>query len=716
MFRHFSTGINTHSPVTTRDANRTQSKLPSRLPLNLRKLCYAISAITVLPLTQHAIAQEASTPANQVIEEEIIVTAERFRRSAQDIAASLTVFDQASLKKADIVSLQELDQHTPNMLLVNQGSPRFSVNSVRGISSAVRADYFSQTIGVYIDGVPVTAAEYSRGLADVQQIEVLRGPQGTLYGRNTPGGIISITTLAPENEFSADLSARAGNNGQRGASALIRSPIIDELLAGKIFVNTMARDGFTQYASRNKSIDDLSSKSASAALRFTPSEQTDISLGASFEDIKQGAYAFQAFNDYKQRSVNITPRNREDRKIKTLTLNIQHDFDTVRLQAISGLRSYDVRSNQDLSYNPLVVAYGGGRTSSIEKGEQFSQEFRLSGTSNNEKFRWLVGGFYSADSVDYDYLFSVPAFGSPSLSSSAYDKQELAGYAEATATVLERLDITVGIRVSEDTHELVNSVGADEKIDFTMLTPKFRMAYRFADNYQLYALVSRGSRSGGFNRFSAGDNYKPEYLWNYELGLKSQWLDNTLTINAAAFYIDWDDQQVVSLIGPGSAKIANVGEAHNLGAELELDWKVNGAFRVSGFIGFNSGEYDKFINQTGADLSSNKLVNTPDTSAGISAEYSFPLFKSSMTGWLRPEYTYTGAHYFDAENRLQQKAYGLFNLGLGVNNDGYSLSFFAKNIFDTDYRAYGYTDSMSNFDLAVAGESRTFGLNFDLEF
>ena len=682
----------------------------------LMRSVYLVFAFTVLQTGQYASAQEIPSERDKEIIDTITVTAERFNRTAQEIAASLTVFDLQSIEKSDLRSIQELDRYIPNVLLTSQGSPRFSVNSVRGISSTVRADYFSQTIGIYIDGVPVTAAEYSRALGDVQQIEVLRGPQGTLYGRNTPGGVINIFTRPTQSVFKGEASARIGNNGQRGASILAGGAIIEELVSGKVFVDYISSDGFTKYQSTNDTIDDVESITGSASLRFTPSDQTEITISASIENIKQGAYAFQAFNDYKRRSIDISPQNNEDRDIKSVTVNLEHDLAGATLQSITGLRNYEVKSNQDLAYNPLVKSFGGGASQSIEDGEQLSQEMRLTGITDNENFRWLVGAFYSADTVEYDYLFDLPAFGPPNLSSSVYDKKELAGFGEATLTLLSQLDLTLGVRAANDKHELINNVGANDSVDFTMVTPKLRAAYRFSKDYQLYALASRGSRTGGFNRFSSGDNYKPEYLWNYELGIKSQWFDNTLTLNAATFYIDWDEQQVVTLIDPSTARIANAGSSHNLGAELEVSWILNEAFNISGFAGINEGEYDVFINSKGQDLSGNNLVNTPDLSAGIALEYRFALSNWSMDGWVRPEVTYTGDHFFDAENRLLQSAYTLFNINFGLESESLSISLFIKNVFDKDYRAYAYTDNFSDYDLAVAAQNRTFGLNLKLEF
>lgn len=630
--------------ISTDPTDNMQKKF-SRLTSSLLRSAYFVCTLTVIQTGQHANAQEIASERDEEMIDTITVTAERFNRPAQEIAASLTVFDLQSIEKSDLRSIQDLDSYIPNVLLTSQGSPRFSVNSVRGISSTVRADYFSQTIGIYIDGVPVTAAEYSRALGDVQQIEVLRGPQGTLYGRNTPGGVINIFTRPTQSEFKGEVNARIGNNAQRGASVLVGGAIVKDLVSGKVFVDYNSRDGFTKYLSSNNTIDDEESITGSASLRFTPSSQTEITVSASIENIKQGAYAFQAFDDYKERSIDISSPNNEDRDIKSVTVNLEHDFAGATLQSITGLRNYEVKSNQDLAYNPLVKSFGGGRSNSLEEADQLSQEVRLTGMTDSENFRWLVGAFYSADTVDYDYLFDLPAFGPANLSSSVYDKKELAGFGEATLTVLSQLDLTLGVRAANDKHELNNNVGANDSVDFTMVTPKLRAAYRFSNDYQVYALATRGSRTGGFNRFSTGDNYKPEYLWNYELGIKSQWFDNTLTLNAATFYIDWDEQQVVTLIDPSTARIANAGSAHNLGAELEVSWILNDALNISGFAGINEGEYDVFINSKGQDLSGNNLVNTPDLSAGIALEYKFSLSNWSMDGWVRPEVTYTGDHF-----------------------------------------------------------------------
>lgn len=680
----------------------------------------AFDRLVVLPVFALAICGSAkasdSGATSSAKLEEMIVTAERTEQSSQDIAASLTVFEAVALEHSGLSSLQDIDLHVPNVILSDQGSPRFSINSVRGISSAVRDDYFSQTIGIYIDGVPATAAEYTRALTDVQRIEVLRGPQGTLYGRNTPGGIISIITKQADSEMRAEFAARVGDNRQRGATAMLSGSLGSDSLLGKVFVDYVSRDGFTDYARSGDSIDDLESLSGSASLLYKVADTTSVRLSATVEDIDQGAYAFQAFDRFADRVLDITSPNREDRKIETLTLSVDHDFSGMSFQSITGLRYYDVIADQDLAYNPAIVTYGGGRSRSNEEGDQFSQEFRLSGQSAGERLRWLIGAFYSSDTVDYDYWFDVPAFGDASLSSSSYDRTELAVYAESTFTVGDNFDLTAGVRASRDKHQLVNNYGADGDIDFDIVTPKLRMAYRFGDDAQVYILASRGSRTGGFSRFSAGDSYDPEFLWNYELGLKSQWLDQRLVFNAAVFYIDWQDQQIKTEIGPRSTKIVNSGDSHNTGVELELAWQVSPSFYVGGFWGVNDGEYDSFSKSSTQDLSGNTLVNTADYNAGLVAEYRAPIINGAAQAWFRPEISYVGEHYFDAENTLLQDAYTLVNLNAGIDKGDYSVSMSIKNVFDEDYRVYAYTDNISLYDLAIAGGFRTVLLSVKARF
>lgn len=634
---------------------------------------------------------------------------DQIESKAQATPGSISVITQDKIKSTGIGSVQDVARHTPNAVLTDQGSPRFTVNAIRGIGSTVRDDYFNSSLGVYIDGVPATTAEFNRRLGDVESVEVLRGPQGTLFGTNTPAGVINITSRTPTDVPAAEIQGTIGNNGQRAGSAYLSGPLAGTVLTGRMFIDYVERDGFTDYADTGTSIDDLEALTGSGSLQFRPNSQFVATLSGFAEHTDQGAYAYQPFDAYKQRIVDITPPNEEVRDSHGIAANMAYDFGSVQLRSISGYRTYEVEGAQDLSYNRLVAMFGGGRTTSLEDGNQFSQELRLTGQAG-PAFKWVAGAFYQNTDFSYDYYSVSPVAGTYHFGSDA-ERRELAGYGEGTLTLGGALDLTAGVRVSNEKHEFETVYGFKGEEDYTLVTPKFAVAYHFDDSRQIYASATRGARSGGFNRLSNGATFDPEFLWSYEVGLKSEWFARTLTFNAAAFYIDWTDQQIRTQLSPGMVLIDNAGKSHSQGVEFDARWRPMYGLELGAFLGVTHAEYDEYINRFGVDLAGHDVVNAPTMTAGLSAQYRWPLF-NSLFGVVRGDYLYTGDQYFDAENRLKQEGYGLVNVRTGIEDGKFSLFVFAKNLFDQDYRAYGYRDfetSALASDIAIAGESRLIG-------
>lgn len=672
---------------------------------------------------QTSTSSQTSTPAPQVEIEPATETAgsasDAIRANAQRAPASISVLTRDDIKDAGVGSVQDAARRFPNVVLSDQGSPRFTVNAIRGIGSTVRDDYFNNSLGVYIDGVPATTAEYNHRLGDIETVEVLRGPQGTLFGPNTPAGVINITSRAPTDIFAAEVQGTIGDNGQRGASAFLSGPIAGKVLTGRMFFDYVERDGFTDYADTGKSIDDLDALTGSGSLQFRPNAQFAATLSGYAERTNQGAYAYQPFDAFKRRAVDITPPNEEVRESHGLTANLVYDFGPAQLGSISGYRKYDVSATQDLAYNRAVAQFGGGRTTSEEEGDQFSQEFRLTGKTGRA-FSWIAGVFYQDTTFDYVYFSVSPVVGTYDFLSD-YERREIAGYGEGTLTIARGLDLTAGVRVSNEKHKAETAVPAfgsafSGERDFTLVTPKFAVAYHFDSDRQIYVSATRGARSGGFNRLSssnAGDEFDPEYLWSYEAGLKSEWFARSLTFNAAIYHIDWTDQQIRTQLSPGNVSIENAGASSSQGFELEARWRPFHGLELGGFLGVTHGEYDKYVNRFGVDLAGNTLVNTPELTAGLAAQYRWPIANTPFTALVRGEYLYTGDQYFDAENRLEQEGYGLVNVRTGIETETFSAVVFAKNLFDQDYRAYGYRDfegSALASDIAVAGESRLLGV------
>jgi outer membrane receptor protein involved in Fe transport len=653
----------------------------------------------------------------QTLLEPIIVSAEKIDQNAQKVPASLTAIPRRQIEEASIDDVQDLSHSSPNIVLSDQGSQRFSVNAIRGIGSTIRDDYFNSAIGIYLDGVPLTNAEFNRRFGDIEQIEILRGPQGTLYGHNTPAGVINLTSRAPTDALRAEATGTIGDNGRREGSLWLSGPLAGPELTGRLFIDYAHRNGFTDYLNFPGTIDGLEALTASGAIRYAPDDQFTVTLSGAVEHVNQGAYAYQPFDTYRNRVLDIAPPNEEVRDSRSLGATVTYDFGNVELTSITGFRSYDVKSEQDLNYNPFVGMYGGGRTNSEESGRQISQEFRFAGRHGS--LTWLAGAFVQGDKVDFDYVFDMPAFGPPSLSASSYSRREIAGFGEVTWNVAGGLDLTAGLRLAHERHELTSNAPFDGVADFTLPTPKFRAAYRFDDDRLIYVSATRGARSGGFNRLSANDSYKSEYLWSYEAGFKSEWLDDRLTLNGAVFYIDWTSQQIKSMTSPGVVETINAGRSHSQGIELEASWRPVEGLDLSGYLGAMHGTYDSFIGQEGTSLAGNRLVNMPSMTAGLAAQYRWQLQSLPYTAFVRGEYHYVGDHNFDPENRLKQAGYGLVNLRAGLENDRFSATVFVRNLLDQDYRTYGYRDFQGSplaTDIAVAGEPRMIGLTLKARY
>lgn len=602
----------------------------------------------------------------------------------------------------------------PNSFLADQGSPRFSINTMRGIGNTIRNDYFNSSIGLYLDDVPLPSAEFSRRLVDVESIEVQRGPAGTAQGRFSLGGMILVRTKQPTNAVEGMAEATIGNQGQMGMGGSLSGPLVKDALYARAYVDYMQVDGFIDDA-LGRDIDGRESFSTGGSLRFQQDPSLSITIAGDYQRDHVGAYAFLPYDDYRTRNLAVTPPNDELRRSGGLSASIDYDMGGVKLSSVTAWRKYHVRARQDLAYSPMAAAYGGGRTDSDENGWQVSQELRLSSPQDKERLlRWTIGAYYQRDRVIYDYLFDMPAFGTPGNYVSRYDRKEIAGFGEVTLALPQGFDLTAGVRVAHDTDRLDANTPFRGSTDATLVTPRFQASWHIDDERMLYASATRGARSGGFSRLASSPGaFDPEYLWQYEAGLRSTWLDRTLALNTTLFRIDWTDQQITQIISTGESRTTNAGKSHSQGLELEAVAFLVPGLELSGRLGFIKAEYDRYINVSGVDLAGNRLVNTPSMTAGASLQYRVPLGGSVLlTRW---DYERVGAHYFDPENLLRQGAYHLVNARIGLEFGKMSASLFAQNLFNRKYRSYGFTDSFGH-DVGMVGQRRLIGATMKVAF
>lgn len=673
--------------------------------------CFKVAPAAFVGLV---IATTAAAQEPQVTLPPIDVSGARINRLPQE-PASVTVLPRETIEQAGITALDDIAGQVPNTFLTNQGSPRFSINTMRGIGNTIRNDYFNSAIGVFVDGVPLPTAQFSRRFVDIDTIEIQRGPSGTAHGRYSLGGSVYVRTRQPDDTLTGFIEGTYGDRGQRGLGFAVGGPIVPGTLFGRGYFDYTRRDGFIR-DSTGGSLDGLERYNGGISLRYQQDPALRITLSADAQQDRIGAYAFLPYNQYRRRSLAIDPPNDERLRAQGISGTVEYDMGFAQLTSISAYRRYTISARQDLAYSPMVALLGGGRTFSDEDGWQASQEFRLSSPREAGPLRWTVGAYYQRDRVDYDYYFNMPAFGGVSRSLSRYDQDEIAGFGEATLLLPLGFEITAGLRVAQDATKLRNNNPFSGSTDATLVTPRLQLAWRADADRMIYASVTRGARSGGFSRLSSAPNeYDPEYLTQYEVGLRSNWFNRRLALNATLFRIDWTDQQITQLVSATETRTTNAGRSHSQGLELEAILYPSTGLEVSGRLGLTEARYDRYIDSSGRDLSGRRMVNTPSVTAGASVQYSTPLGTLPVNLVTRADYMLVGGHYFDAANTLRQDAYSLLNLRVGIEHERYTFTVFANNATNTRYRAYGFTDSFGH-DVAIAGEGRLVGATLRVRF
>lgn len=601
--------------------------------------------------------------------EEVLVTAQKREQSLQDTPIAITAFDKTAIDARGISDIQDLARFAPNVQIVESPAGSSGVTiAIRGASTINPAVTWEPVVGLYLDGVFL--GKNLGGIFDIaelERVEVLRGPQGTLYGKNTVGGAINMITRLPSEEFGGQLDLSVGNEGHamgklridtgalgrfRASAAYLKAERdgfydnIDLDPSGGLnpFVNSRSSDEFNNLDSEVWRIDAVFDVSDTFSARYVydhskrnqePSkgQLTDVNsqvfegFGVGFlaplldlYTVSERDNASSISNDFAQFEISETDGH-------ALFL----DFDAgswgalgdVQLKSITSFRELDYHDSVDIDGSPMDLFHS---SRDIEY-EQFSQEFQLLGTTANVSY--VVGLYYfeeEADVVNPITFFGL--FGSPTdVNEYGIDGESIAlyGQAEWSPPSMERLSVTLGLRYTEEdkdqyiVHPNASGTGftfdAKDSDSWDNTSGSLIVAYDLADDVNIYGKVSQGWKSGGFNGEAPTadafrEGYDAEEVVSFEAGIKSRFAGGNVQLNAAAFYNQVTDLQVsVFLEGAGAAasNVANAGEATFQGLELELIWQLAESVVVSANYGYLDAQYDEFI-ENGVDVKDAKDV------------------------------------------------------------------------------------------------------------
>ncbi len=701
--------------------------------------CRALLASTALAMalnTSPALAQDpAGAAAAADADEEVIVTAQKRAERLIDVPISISSVSKAQMQSQNLVSLSELGGRLPNVLAAN--SSLFPNFTIRGISSqSGGSPGVAPAVGVYVDEVfQGRDRAYNVPLEGIARVEVLRGPQGTLYGKNTIGGTISIITDKPTNEFHGEASAQIGNLGFNQETLTLSGPIVEDrfLLLGSFI--RKERDGFIYNRFRNEDINGYEGYGGRLRAIITPTDTVTFDLSADYytqdgtEALQTVTYVplpFPPYNslptpDPNNRIVDLDAPITGEREVWGASARFDIDLEWATLTGIVAHREYTSAFQDDSDGLPLdEFSVGRSEGASIN-----SQEVRL--TSNGDgALSWIVGAYFYQEDLDSvnninlgplfpSALFRLPplpaSFRERALTNASVDETSWAGFGSFTYDFNDQLRLAAGVRFTHESKDLAYSQLATTLVSgliyaFALpISPRtdslsegewtgdISLTYKINPENVVYAKYSRGYKAGGFqadvispppNTPPASFEFEPEFVNNYEAGYKSRWFDGMISLNTAVFYLDYTNKQERVNTGV-SFVISNAGEARVYGAEFELDANLFEGFHLTASLGLLDAKYTSFKNAGGLGINfdGNRLTGAPRATWTVAAQYDFPI-AGEFNGTIRAEAQHLNEIYTDSANSadLLQRDYTLINARAGIEGENWGFYLWGKNLGD----------------------------------
>ena len=708
--------------------------------LSLRTI--AVNSVLALAAASPAAAQ-GTNPQNQpsVTLPPVTVVAQKEPNDVQKLPVSVTAVTADWLQLGDIRFVSDAAIYSPNTYYSDFTARKLVNPRFRGLGSSPA----NPAVTTFIDGVPhLNTNSSSMDLLDVQQVEFARGPQSSLFGRNTLGGLVNVLSTRPSlSGWTGGVAVPLGNYDAREVRGNVSGPLSDRVAVG-FSLSHADRDGFTTDAISGRDIDYRSATTVKGQLLWTPANwETRVIVTG--ERARDGDYALNDLATLRE-----TPRTaardfegRTDRDIFSTVVGARREGSRFTFSTTTGVVRWKTRDLTDLDYTPLPLITRDNE----EEDTQFTQEVRFASApsasvklSDRATLAWQAGAFLFTQNFDQNAVNSLapfilsPLVGIPvDLTSpdAELDDFGISFYGQATATLGDRLDLTAGARFDHENKKALlttafspaifpaNTVDTEES--FSNVSPQFSATYRFQPGRSVYGSVARGFKAGGFNPVSPTglEAYGEEKAWHVEGGLKTLLAGNRVRFNAAAFYIDWQDLQL-NVPVPGAPLqffISNVGGATSKGVEFEGAVRANEYLDVFGSLGLISARFGANTSSNGVDVSDNKLPNTPDYTATIGAHLSKSL-NASTSVYGMGEVVLYGAFKYDDTNLAEQDAYSLTNLRAGVRWKYMFAEGWIRNAFDSEYVpvSFPYPGLAQSGFIGESGRPRTFGITAGVRF
>ena len=681
--------------------------------------------------------------------DEVIVSAEKAEEKLQAVPSAVSSIGSRQVTEFRLWNINSITAIVPNLYSANSGDNR-NVTSIRGIATTS----YEQAVATYVDGVNQFSLDtYIPNLFDIERIEVLRGPQGTLYGRNAMGGVINIITKKPSNRTQTYAEVNVGNYGLQRLSFSVRTPLISD----KLFFGASAlyeqRKGYYTNLFNGKDFDRQKNINGNYYLKYIPGPKLDITLNVKhLNNSNNGPFPLvtdinTAFDTPFEVNQNAVTTMKDDNL--NASLSLQYRAAGFRFSSLTAYQSnYRIyQSPIDGDFSPLDgIAIINDYGKDFNKVKVWTQEFRFSSNDNDlSKWKWTAGSFLFAQDNPVKQgiafgkdalLLGIPDTNFTLINTNLSNNKGFALFGQFSYKISEKLSLVAGLRYDLENRKLAISgdyykapgpafpVLSDTSAsgNFDALSPKAGLQYLLSAEHSVYLNYSRGYRSGGFTSLTSDPSQPPLYAYdpessnNIELGWKNDFWNKKLRLNAALFYSFVNNVQVPTLVLPDAITvIKNSGKLATKGAEIEISARAFKGFEVFYSVGITDAQFGTLslpINGNVEKLDGNRQIFTPAYTSFLAGQYSYVPGKSTSLRLVgRLEWMALGKKYFDLANTISQDAYGLLNARLGLEMKHAGLFVWARNMGDKKYISYAY-----DFGGIHLGDPRTYGATISVIF
>lgn len=674
---------------------------------------------TLLMLPAIMLATGAQAQSAKTIEE-ILVTADFRPTSLRTLATSASVIDAEAIKARGAEHIAQILNTAPNVNF-STGASRGRFFQIRGIGERSQfVEPVNPSVGLLVDGIDLTGIGAAATTLDIDQVEILRGPQGTLYGANALAGLINMNSAAPTDTFEGEVGGTLGNYNTHTLNTVLSGPL-NESLSARLALEQHRSDGYQENDFLN--IDDnqnIDEQTARAKLRWQPSDSLQLDITGLYVNVDNGYDAFSLDNT----RTTLSDQPGHDRAETTAgSARLQWRLnDAVSLVALGSHAQSDTEYgfDEDWTYVGLCEDFScmvENEEGELEQYYSYSStdnylrdtdnstlDMRLVSNNKRDEFGWVAGVYYrdQNESLLREYTYASGDF------TSDFSAENAAVYGQLDIPLSARLKLVTGLRYEERSADYSDSDAVTFAPDDDMLGGKLALEYH-TDTTLYYGLISRGYKAGGFNSNTAlpesSREYQPEFLWNYEVGAKFATSDNRITSNIALFFQDRDDiqtkqsllQQIDGNACPCSFEdyTTNAAAGHSYGLEADINWQASDALRLFASLGLLNSEFDDFQSfvHAGAkpeegesyDLSGHDLPHAPHYQFTAGGEYFF------TDHWFaRLEVEGKDRFYFSSRHEAQSDSYELLNARFGYTAEHWDVALWGRNLTDEDTQTRGF--------------------------